>query len=327
MLLFSALMVNKYFFPPVEPFATGFLQVSDLHEIYWEQCGIANGEPILFVHGGPGAGCFPSDRRFFAADHFRIVLFDQRGCGRSSPSGEIRENDIDLLVGDIEKLRKELDIDQWHVFGGSWGSTLSLYYAQQNPQSCKSIILRGIWMLRSEEIDWWFNKIRFFQPEIWEEFAHFLPEEQRGDLLENYWNLLTGEDQEVALEAAKRWSIYEGSCCTLLPNTEFSSEFSKPEMAWCLARLEAHYFRNVHFSSDAHLLENVSRVRQIPSFIVHGRYDLVCPVKNAYDLHQAWPEASCVIVPDAGHSSYEPGITKELVAATERIRQTGKPIL
>ncbi len=320
-------MVNEHFFPPIEPFATGELTVDSTHTLYWEQCGTQGGEPVLFIHGGPGAGCSAFDRRFFDPSRFRAILFDQRGCGRSTPLGELRDNNIDHLVADIEKLRESLDIDTWHVFGGSWGSTLSLYYAQEHPQRCRSLVLRGIWLLRDEEIDWWLYKMGWIQPELWRRFAEHLPENERDDLLEGYWKRLTGEDRPAALAAAVEWSIYEGSCCTLLPNEEFSSAFGEQEMAWNLARLEAHYFRNCRFQPDRLLLDRVERIRNIPAFAVHGRYDIVCPVKSALDLKAVWPEASYVIVPDAGHSSHEPGITRELVAAMGRIASHGSPVL
>jgi proline iminopeptidase len=318
-------MANEYFFPPIEPYETGILEVDDPHLLYWEQCGNPNGEPILFLHGGPGAGCTDTDRRFFDPDHFRVVLLDQRGSGRSRPVGDLSNNTMADTARDIERLRETLGIDRWHVFGGSYGSTISLYYAQEYPQRCKSLVLRGIWLLREEEIDWWLYRVRMIQPELWNEFAEFIPETERGDLLEAYWKRLTGEDRELALEAAKHWSIYEGSCCTLLPNEEFTSHFADPDTAWAVARLEAHYFRNVKPDPDSLLLDRVQHIRHIPAFAVHGRYDIVCSVKNLIDLGQAWPELDYVISPDSGHSSHEPGITRELVAATNRIARTGKP--
>lgn len=318
-------MANEYFFPPIEPYETGILEVDDPHLLYWEQCGNPNGEPILFLHGGPGAGCTDTDRRFFDPDHFRVVLLDQRGSGRSRPVGDLSNNTMADTARDIERLRETLGIDRWHVFGGSYGSTISLYYAQEYPQRCKSLVLRGIWLLREEEIDWWLYRVRMIQPELWNEFAEFIPEPERDDLLEAYWKRLTGEDRELALEAAKHWSIYEGSCCTLLPNEEFTSHFADPDTAWAVARLEAHYFRNAKPDPDSLLLDRVQHIRHIPGFAVHGRYDIVCSVKNLIDLGQAWPELDYVISPDSGHSSHEPGITRELVAATNRIVRTGKP--
>lgn len=318
-------MANEHFFPPIEPFETGLLKVSEPHELYWEQCGNPDGEPILFLHGGPGAGCSEQDRCFFDPAFFRIILFDQRGSGRSRPVGDLTDNTMDFTAADIEQLREHLGIERWHVFGGSYGSTISLYYSQEYPQRCKSLVLRGIWLLREEEIDWWLYQVRMIQPEIWQEFATFIPEPERGDLLEAYWKRLTGDDRELALEAAKRWTIYEVSCCTLLPNEEFLSHFSEPDACWAVARLEAHYFRNLKPDPDTLLLDGVERIRHIPSFAVHGRYDIVCSVKNLIDLAEKWPELDTVISPDSGHSSHEPGITRELVAATNRIVNSGSP--
>ncbi|MFC1575086.1 prolyl aminopeptidase [Gemmatimonadota bacterium] len=319
-------MANEHFHPEIEPYRTGELQVDDLHTLYYEECGTPDGLPMLFVHGGPGAGCSITDRRFFAPDRFRTVLFDQRGCGRSTPAGELEDNSPTHLVADMEQLREELGIDTWHVFGGSWGSSLAMHYAQEHPDRIRTLVLRGIWMLRDEEIHWWLYEMGKIQPELWRQFVEPIPEAERDDLLEAFWKRLDGEDREAGLDAAKAWSIYEGSCCTLLPNPEFSDIFGEPEMAWNLARLEAHYFRNVRFQPDTLLLDRVDRLRSIPAFAVHGRYDLVCPVKNLDDLCHAWPELDSVIVPDAGHSSHEPGITRELVAATTRIAETGSPV-
>jgi proline iminopeptidase len=318
-------MVNEHFLKSIEPYETGILEPDSKHRVYWEQCGVPDGIPILFLHGGPGAGCSATDRRFFDSSRFRCVLFDQRGCGRSRPLGELNENTIDHVVSDIETLRCKLGIDAWYVFGGSWGSTLALYYAQEYPERVDSLVLRGIWLLRQAEIRWWFYEMGWIQPEIWRRFAEHLPEDERGDLLEAYWRRLTGSDREAALDAARAWSIYEGSCCTLEPNEEFASAFAESDTAWSLSRLEAHYFRN-GLKPDGLLLDRVDRIRTIPSFAVHGRYDIVCPVKNLDDLRRAWPELDWVIVPDAGHSSHEPGITRELVQATNRIADSGSPV-
>ncbi len=319
-------MANRYFYAEIEPYDSGRFMVDEPHDLYYEQCGNPDGEPILFLHGGPGSGCTAIDRRFFDPQHFRVVLFDQRGSGRSTPVGDISNNSMADTTRDIEQLREILGIETWHLFGGSYGSALSLFYSQAHPQRCKSLTIRGIWMLRDEEIDWWLYRVRWLQPELWNVFAEFIPREERGDLLEAYWKRLTGDDPELALQAARHWSVYEGSCCTLLPNEEFSSKFAEADTAWAIARLEAHYFRNVQPEPDSMLLDRVGRIRHIPAFAVHGRYDIICPVKNLIDLGQAWPELDCVVSPDSGHSSHEPGITKELVAATKRIIATGSPI-
>ncbi|MFT4537780.1 MAG: proline iminopeptidase [Planctomycetota bacterium] len=317
-------MPNEHFLEPREPFATGMLAVDDLHTIYFERSGNPDGPPVLFIHGGPGAGCSPTDRCFFDAEALQVILFDQRGCGRSEPLGEIRENTVEHLVRDIEQLREELGIDKWHVFGGSWGSTLGLYYAQAHPERVLSLVLRGIWLLTPDELHWWLYGIRWIQPELWREFAEHLPQDERDDLLEGYWRRLTGEDRAVALEAARHWSIYEGSCCTLLPNPEYTDAFAGDDLAWNLARLEAHYFR-AGIEPQKSILDRIECIRHIPAFAVHGRYDIVCPVRSLHDLSCAWPELDAQIVPDAGHSSHEPGITRELVAAMDRIARTGSP--
>lgn len=319
-------MANEYFFPPIEPFETGILQADKTHKLYWEQCGNPYGDPILFLHGGPGAGCSEQDRCFFDPAHFRIVLIDQRGSGRSVPVGDLTNNTMAHTALDVEKLREHLGIESWHVFGGSYGSTMALYYAQEYPERCKSMVLRGIWLLREDELNWWLYGIQMIQPELWQKFAGFIPEQEQGDLLEAYWKRLTGPDRELALEAAKHWAMYEISCCTLLPNPEFASHFEEPDTAWAVARLEAHYFRNVKPVPDTLLLDRVDSIRKIPAFAVHGRYDIVCVVKNLIDLAGRWPELDTVISPDSGHSSHEPGITKELVAATNRIVRTGSPV-
>lgn len=319
-------MANEHFYPPIEPYETGQMEVGEPHVLYWEQCGNPKGDPILFLHGGPGAGCSENDRCFFDPQYFRIVLLDQRGSGRSTPVGDLTDNTMADTARDIEQLRVLLGIDSWHVFGGSYGSTISLFYAQAFPHACKSLVLRGIWLLREQELDWWLYRIGMIQPELWREFAGFIPEQERGDLLEAYWKRLTSEDRELALSAARHWAMYEIACCTLLPNPEFASHFEDPDTAWAVARLEAHYFRNCTPEPDSMLLDRVGRIRHVPAFAVHGRYDIVCPVKSLIDLSDAWPELDTVISADSGHSSHEPGITRELVAATNRIVKTGSPV-
>ena len=307
-------------YPPIDPYRTGTLAVDDLHTLYYEESGRADGTPVVFIHGGPGAGATAKDRCFFDPTHYRIIIFDQRGSGRSRPLGELRSNTTDLLVSDIEALRLELGIERWHVFGGSWGSTLSLYYAQCHPDRCQSLTLRGIFLMRQSELDWWLHGMGRFFPELHRAFVEFLAESERGDLLEGYWRRLTSEDPKIRLAAARSWSIYEGSCCTLLPDPEFAAAFGEDDMAIGLARLEAHYFRNQRFEPETLLLDRIERIRNIPSTIVQGRYDVVCPIENADDLHRVWPEANYVVVPDAGHASREPGTARALVAATDALR-------
>lgn len=319
-------MANEFFHPPVEPFDSGTLAVDPPHVLHWEQVGVPDGIPVLFVHGGPGAGCSAFDRRFFDASRFRVVLVDQRGAGRSKPYGELSANDPDHLVADFERLREMLGIGRWHLFGGSWGSTLALHYAQTHPAVVLSMVLRGIWLMRDEDIGWWLYDIGKVHPELWDAFAGLVEEPERGDLLEAYWRRLTGSDRDAAVAAAKAWSTYESSACTLLPNPEFAALFDDEDKAWSLARLEAHFTRNVRLRPDGVLLDRVGRIRHVPAFAVHGRYDVICPAKNLYDLKAAWPELDAVFVDGAGHSSHEPGITRELVAATARIAATGSPV-
>ncbi|MEZ5962246.1 MAG: prolyl aminopeptidase [Planctomycetota bacterium] len=320
-------MTPPSLYPDLEPYASEHIAVSSHHTLYLEQCGNPHGVPVLFVHGGPGAGCSTVDRRFFDPKAFRIVLVDQRGAGRSRPLGELADNTTDDLVADFERIRARLGIERWHVFGGSWGSTLGLYYAECHPERVLSLCLRGIWLLRHLEVDWWLYGLRHLAPALWRAFARHLPEARRGDLLEGYWALLTGDDEAKARAAARAWATYEGSACTLLPNPEFLDLLTNDATSWALARLEAHYLRNQRFTPDDYLLRHVDRVRSIPAFLVHGRYDLVCPLVGADDLHRAWPEASYVVVDDAGHSSHEPGIARQLVDAMDRVARTGSPVL
>ncbi|MFN8720862.1 MAG: prolyl aminopeptidase [Rhodospirillales bacterium] len=310
-------------FPPIEPYETGYLQVDALHSVYWEQSGNPRGVPVVFLHGGPGAGSSPSHRRFFDPTHHRIVILDQRGAGRSIPLGEIRENTTDLLVADLERLRTRLGIARWMVFGGSWGSTLALAYAQSHPDRVLALILRGIFLMRRAEIRWFLYEMRTLFPDAWERFAAHVTPAERGDLLEAYWDRLTDPDPTVHLAAAKAWSIYEGTCSTLMPSPELVAASGEDVHALGLARIEAHYFRNNLFTPEDRLLRNVGRLHGIPAVVVQGRYDVVCPVATAWDLHRAWPAADFRIVPDAGHSAMEPGIRAALVAATERFRQLG----
>jgi proline iminopeptidase len=308
-------------FPPIDPYGTGMLRLDDRHSMYWEQSGNPRGVPVLFLHGGPGAGATPAHRRFFDPYHYRVVVFDQRGAGRSTPHGEIVANTTPILVGDIERLRAHLGIDRWHVFGGSWGSTLALAYAQSHPDRVRSLALRGIFLGRKAEIDWFLYGIGNVFPEAWRAFSHFLPEPERGDLLASYWARLIDPDPAAHLPAARAWSAFEGSCSTLLPSAETVQAFSEDRMALGLARIEAHFFRNGLFLPDGSLLAGVAKIRDIPATIVQGRYDMVCPIATADLLAQAWPEARYVVVPDAGHSAMEPGIRSQLVAAMERAKR------
>jgi proline iminopeptidase len=314
--------VRRTLYPDIEPYDSGFLQVSPLHRIYYEQCGNPGGKPVVFLHGGPGAGCNAKSRRFFDPRHYRIVLFDQRGCGRSTPHAELTDNTTWHLVADIERLREHLDIDRWQVFGGSWGSTLALAYSETHPERVSELVLRGIFMLRRWELEWFYQKgCDAIFPDAWEAYLKPIPEAERGDLMSAYHRRLTGSDPEERLVAARAWSIWEGATSFLFQDTSHIASSGEDEFALAFARIECHYF--VHggfFERDDQLLHHVHRLRGIPAVIAQGRYDIVCPLRSAWDLHRAWPEADLRIVADAGHSALEPGIAHELISATDRFR-------
>lgn len=315
---------RRTLYPEIEPYDTGMLQVSPLHTIYYEQCGNPDGKPVVFLHGGPGAGCNRNSRRFFDPAHYRIVLFDQRGCGRSTPHAELTDNTTWHLVQDIETLRAHLGIGTWQVFGGSWGSTLALAYAETHPARVTELVLRGIFMLRRWELEWFYqNGCDAIYPDAWEEYLKPIPPVERHDLMSAYYRRLTSADQETRLAAAKAWSVWEGSTSYLAPSPDYVSSTGADQFALAFSRIECHYF--VHggfFERDDQLLYNAHKLKKIPAVIVQGRYDVVCPVRSAWDLHRAWPEADLRIVGDAGHSAFEPGITHELVNATDRFRDS-----
>jgi len=307
-------------YPEIEPYETGWLAVDDIHTLYWEQSGNPAGVPAVFLHGGPGSGATAAHRRFFDARHYRVVVFDQRGAGRSTPLGELRNNTTSHLVADMEALRRRLGIERWLVFGGSWGSSLALAYAESHPERCIALVLRGIFLCRKSEVDWFLDGMRNFFPEAWRRFAAYLPENERGDLLGGYHRRLVNPDPAVHMPAARAWSQYEGGCSTLRPNPEAVAAFADPRVALGLARIEAHYFVNGLFLEEGQLLRNARRLAGMPGAIVQGRYDVVCPIVSADALAAAWPDASYAIVPDAGHSAMEPGIRAALVDATNRFR-------
>ncbi len=307
-------------FSEIEPYDSGMLPLDTLHTMYWEQSGNPNGVPVLFLHGGPGAGSAPAHRRFFDPDHYRIVIFDQRGSGRSTPLGEIRDNTTPHLINDIETLRQHLGIDQWLIFGGSWGSTLALAYGEAHPNRCFGFILRGIFLCRKQEIEWFLYGLRNFFPEAWNSFVSLLSPTERDNILSAYYQRLLDPDPTVHMPAARAWGAYEGSCSTLLPSPETVNYFSGDVVALGLARMEAHYFSHDIFLPENSLLDNANKLHHIPATIVQGRYDAVCPIISADDLHQAWPQAEYIIIEDAGHSAWESGIQATLIKTTEKFK-------
>lgn len=313
-------MLAQDLFPPIEPFEQGRLDLDGRHSMYWEVSGNPQGRPVVFLHGGPGAGAGPDHRRFFDPRHYRIVVFDQRGAGRSTPLGELADNTTQHLIADMERLRDQLGIMRWHVFGGSWGSTLALAYAQAHPGRVSALILRGIFLGSEQEIDWFLYGMGRIYPEHWRNFVAAIPPKERRDLMAAYEKRLGDPNPKVHLPAARAWSVYEGSCSTLLPSPQTVAAFGEERHALGLSRIEAHYFKHRVFLESGALLKGAAAIRNIPTTIVQGRYDIVCPIATADRLHQAWPEADYLVVPDAGHSAMEPGIRRALVAATERYK-------
>ena len=312
----------KTLFPDIEPFHQFTFKVSDVHTLYVEEVGNPKGQPVIFLHGGPGAGLSKRHRRFFDSAHYRIILFDQRGAGQSTPHANLEDNTTWHLIEDIEKIRNHLGIEKWMVFGGSWGSTLALAYAQTHPEVCTHLVLRGIFLCRKEEIIWFYQSgAHEIYPDLWEDYVAPIPDDERGQMVEAFYKRLTSADEGVRRRAAKAWSGWEGGTLKLIPDRTAKDAFEDDHMSLSLARIECHYFmNNAFFKTDNWLIENVDRIRHIPTVIVHGRYDVVCPVKNAWDLHRAWPEAELQIIQDAGHAADEPGITSALVTATERFK-------
>lgn len=307
-------------FPEIASYEKGMLALDATHTMYWEQSGNPRGVPVVFLHGGPGAGCVPNHRRFFNPAHYRIVLFDQRGAGKSTPYAEIKDNTTPHLIADMERLREHLQIERWLVFGGSWGSTLALAYAEANPRRCSGLILRGVFLCRRSEIEWFLYHLRNIFPEPWREFSEYIPEGERADLLRAYYRRLTDPDPSIHMPAAHAWGRYEGSCSTLLPNPGTVAFFSSDNVSLSLARIEAHYFIHDIFLPVNSLLDNAHTLRPIPTVIVQGRYDAVCPIVSADDLVRKLPEAEYHIISDAGHSAWEPGICSALVEAAKRLR-------
>jgi len=315
---------RRTLYPPIEPYDTGRLKVSPIHDLYYEQVGNPNGQPAVFLHGGPGGGLVPEYRQFFDPNVYRVTLFDQRGAGKSTPHASLEDNTTWHLVEDIERLREHFAIERWLVFGGSWGSTLSLTYAETHPERVTALVLRGIFLCREREIRWFYQEgegASAIFADTWEEYVRIIPESERSDMLSAYHRRLMSEDESVRLEAARAWSIWEGSTSKLFPDPNLVQHYAEPHTALALARIECHYFVNkIFFDNDNYLVENVGKIRHIPGVIVQGRYDIVCPMMSAWELHRAWPEADLQIVPDAGHSATEPGIISGLVEATDRFR-------
>lgn len=307
-------------YPAIDPFETGRLKVSDIHEIYFEQAGNPRGKPVVVCHGGPGGGITPAMRRYFDPASYRIVLFDQRGCGKSTPNAELKDNTTWDLVADMEKLRRRLDIEAWQVFGGSWGSTLALAYAETHPERVTELVLRGIFTIRKAEIDWFYQEgASWLFADAWERYLAPIPADERQDLVKAYYRRLTGRDEAEKIRAAKAWSAWEGGTVSLIPSQDRIDSFSSDAFALAFARIECHYFVNGgFFERDDQLIANAARIRHIPGVIVQGRYDVCTPMKTAWELHKAWPEAAFILIDDAGHAASEPGIIDALVRATDR---------
>ena len=308
----------RTFYPEIEPYDHGMLDVGDGHRVYWELCGNPNGKPVVFLHGGPGGGCTPTQRQLFDPEKYRILLFDQRGCGRSTPYASLEANTTWHLVADIERLREMIGVDKWMVFGGSWGSTLALAYAETHPERVTELVLRGIFTLRRSELLWYYQEgASWIFPDKWEGFLAPIPEAERGDLMAAYRRRLIDPDPAVQAKAARAWSLWEGETITLLHNQGYSDQFGDEHYAIAFARIENHYFVNEGWFEEGQLIRNAHRLKNIPGVIIQGRYDIATPPKSAWELHKAWPEAQFIMVPDAGHAVSEPGITHHLIEATD----------
>ncbi|WP_150464718.1 prolyl aminopeptidase [Francisella sp. XLW-1] len=306
-------------YPEIEPYNQEFLKVSDIHTIYFEECGNPNGKPALFIHGGPGGGIQPSYRQYFNPDKYRVILVDQRGCGKSTPFAELRENATQDLIEDFEKIRKKLNIDKWMLFGGSWGSTLGLAYAQAYPDVVTELVLRGIFLGREKELSWLYQHgASMVFPDMWEKYIEPIPVEQRKDFISAYHSILTGDDEKLKQQAAVAWSVWEASTSKLFVDKKSIDRYGEDKFSLAFARIECHYFKNKLFVEEAQLLKDAHKIKDVPGVIVQGRYDMVCPAVSAWDLHKAWPKAELDIVADAGHSISEPGILEALVRATDK---------
>lgn len=313
-------MAFQKLYPQIRPYASGYLSVDEVHTLYWEQSGNPEGVPILMLHGGPGAGASALHRQYFDPEHYRIIIFDQRGSGRSEPLAETNLNSPELMIEDIEMLRKRLKIDRWHIFGGSWGSTLALLYAGHHPDQCISLILRSIFLLSKPEVDWFIYGMKTVFPEIWDNFAKFIPQTERDNLLDAYIEKLNGDDEELAKNAGRAWASYEIACSMLYPHHAGYIHDDQVMHALSLARLESHYFKHFATETSQPIFDLVPNFRKVPATIINGRYDMLTPLKNAYALHKVWPEADFIIVPDGGHSAMDPAMRDQLVKATNNAR-------
>lgn len=312
-------MSLRKLYPPIQPYQQAWLPVGDRHQLYYEQSGNPNGKPVVFVHGGPGGGCSPIHRQFFDPSVYRIILFDQRGSGQSKPHACLEQNTTQHLLADMEQLRLHLKLDQWLLFGGSWGATLSLLYAQTYPQQVLGLILRGIFLCRDQDIDWFYQYgASLLLPEYWQDYLAPIPKNQRNQLVSAYYQQLTGDDELARMRAAEAWSVWEGRASSLTPQADILAHFADPHHALAMARIECHYFMHKAFLRKNQLLEDAHTLANLPSIIIHGRYDLVCPVEQAYALHQAWPNAQFIICPQSGHSAFEAEIIDALVKATDQ---------
>jgi len=310
---------SRTLYPPIEPYASGWLDVGDGHRVYWETCGNPRGLPVVFLHGGPGSGSSPNHRRLFDPAAYRIVLFDQRGAGRSTPHASLEANTTWHLVADMERLREQLDIERWLVFGGSWGSALALAYAERHPERASALIVRGVFTLRRLELEWYYKAgASLLFPDTWQGFLAPIPVAERDDLIAAYRKRLTHPDRAVQLEAAKAWSVWEGQTIHLVPDPELAKSFAADDFALAFARIENHYFVHGGFFSEGQLIREAGRLREVPGVIVQGRYDVATPAVSAWELHHAWPGSRLIIVPDAGHAYDEPGILHHLIEETDR---------
>ncbi len=312
-------VVAPALYPPIEPFRTGMLDTGDGHSIYWELCGNPQGKPAVFLHGGPGAGCSPDHRRLFDPERYCVLLFDQRGCGRSRPHASLDENTTWHLVADMERLRILIGVERWLVFGGSWGSSLALAYAQTHPARVSELVVRGIFTLRQAELHWYYQEgASWLFPDLWEDFVAPIPEAERGDLMAAYRQRLVGGDRAAQRACARAWSLWEGQTITLMPDPGGAARHGDDDFALAFARIENHYFVHGGWLEEGQLIRDAGKLAGIPGVIVQGRYDMACPTKTAWDLHRAWPEAEFHLVADAGHAFSEPGILAQLLAATDR---------